>query len=259
MNLVKNKENIQLKFEKKTSEISKKNSKKDSIRKESIRKQSIRKKSLNKKDINAINSDNILEYAPKHEVRHRVFKKFEFLMLKLWNLNKDLVDYKYSDLDLIKMAINFEKGIFNGSIRLKQNFGIGGFWDVRFKSVYTQRFISVYYNLDPDSYINNKNLHNRFFQKEFTIDYLCTRMNCYKMFPEIYEEYFSQKNYEKELVEKSRTTLPVYENTGAFKCTKCKQKNTSYYQLQLSSGDEPSTLFITCHSINCGNRWKSRG
>jgi len=258
MNLIKNKENIQLKFEKKTSEISKKNSKKDSIRKESIRKQSIRKKSLNKKDINAINSDNILEYAPKHEVRHRVFKKFEFLMLKLWNLNKDLVDYKYSDLDLIKMAINFEKGIFNGSIRLKQNFGIGGFWDVRFKSVYTQRFISVYYNLDPDSYINNKNLHNRFFQKEFTIDYLCTRMNCYKMFPEIYEEYLSQKNYEKELVEKYNN--PVLDNSGQMKCRKCKKYNTVLLDLRMrKSADEPMTATILCIDKKCKFRYTCDG
>ena len=253
MNLVKRKENIQLKFEKKTSDTLKKNSKKDSIRKESIR-----KKSLNKKDINVVNSDNILEYAPKHEVRYKVFKKFEFLMLKLWELNKDLVDYKYSDFDLIKMAINLEKGIFNGSILLKQNRDIKGFWDIRFKELYTQRFIHIYYNLDPDSYINNKNLHNRFFQKEFTINYLCTRMNCYEMFPEIYEEYLSEKNYEQELVEKYNN--PVLDNSGQMKCRKCKKYNTVLLDLRMrKSADEPMTATILCIDKKCKFRYTCDG
>lgn len=256
MNLVKKKENIRLNFDQKSSDKSK-NSKKNS-KKDSIRKQSIRKKSLHKKDINVVNSDTILEYAPKHEVRHQVFKKFELLILKLWDLNKDLVDYKYSEFDLIKMAINLEKGIFNGSILLKQNYDIGGFWDIRFKAVYTQRFISIYYNLDPDSYINNKNLHIRFFQKEFTIHYLCTTMNCYEMFPEIYQKYFSQKNYEKELVEKYNN--PVLDNSGQMKCRKCKKYNTVLLDLRMrKSADEPMTATILCIDKKCKFRYTCDG
>ncbi|KAI3631037.1 hypothetical protein MIR68_010527 [Amoeboaphelidium protococcarum] len=42
--------------------------------------------------------------------------------------------------------------------------------------------------------------------------------------------------------------------TDQFKCGKCKQRKTKYYQLQTRSADEPMTTFVTC--VNCGNRWK---
>jgi len=43
-------------------------------------------------------------------------------------------------------------------------------------------------------------------------------------------------------------------STDQFRCGKCKQSKTTYYQLQTRSADEPMTTFITC--TNCGNRWK---
>jgi len=43
-------------------------------------------------------------------------------------------------------------------------------------------------------------------------------------------------------------------STDQFRCGKCKQYKTTYYQLQTRSADEPMTTFITC--TVCGNRWK---
>ena len=43
-------------------------------------------------------------------------------------------------------------------------------------------------------------------------------------------------------------------STGMFKCIKCKKNQTSYYQLQTRSADEPMTTFVTC--LNCNKRWK---
>ncbi|GHJ85449.1 hypothetical protein NliqN6_1851 [Naganishia liquefaciens] len=42
--------------------------------------------------------------------------------------------------------------------------------------------------------------------------------------------------------------------TDAFKCGKCGQNKTRYYQMQTRSADEPMTTFVTC--TNCNNRWK---
>lgn len=42
--------------------------------------------------------------------------------------------------------------------------------------------------------------------------------------------------------------------TFAFKCGKCGQNRTRYYQMQTRSADEPMTTFVTC--INCSNKWK---
>ena len=40
---------------------------------------------------------------------------------------------------------------------------------------------------------------------------------------------------------------------GLFKCERCKGKNTSYYQLQTRSADEPMTTYIQC--LNCNFTW----
>jgi len=42
--------------------------------------------------------------------------------------------------------------------------------------------------------------------------------------------------------------------TDQFKCGKCGQRKTIYYQMQTRSADEPMTTFVTC--VNCNNRWK---
>lgn len=42
--------------------------------------------------------------------------------------------------------------------------------------------------------------------------------------------------------------------TDIFKCGKCKNRKTTYHQLQTRSADEPMTTFVTC--VVCNNRWK---
>eukprot|EP00877_Chromochloris_zofingiensis_P012216 jgi/Chrzof1/7248/Cz02g16130.t1 len=43
-------------------------------------------------------------------------------------------------------------------------------------------------------------------------------------------------------------------STDQFQCGKCKQRKTTYYQLQTRSADEPMTTFVNC--VVCGNKWK---
>jgi transcription elongation factor S-II len=42
--------------------------------------------------------------------------------------------------------------------------------------------------------------------------------------------------------------------TDQFQCGKCKQRKTTFFQLQTRSADEPMTTFVTC--VVCNNRWK---
>ena len=41
--------------------------------------------------------------------------------------------------------------------------------------------------------------------------------------------------------------------TDEYKCSRCKSRDCTYYQLQVRCADEPMTTFINCQ--NCGNRW----
>ncbi|CAN0877190.1 Transcription elongation factor TFIIS [Linum grandiflorum] len=42
--------------------------------------------------------------------------------------------------------------------------------------------------------------------------------------------------------------------TDQFKCSRCGQRKTTYYQMQTRSADEPMTTYVTC--VNCNNHWK---
>ncbi|GAB2288063.1 hypothetical protein Dimus_022407 [Dionaea muscipula] len=47
---------------------------------------------------------------------------------------------------------------------------------------------------------------------------------------------------------------PPKATTDQFRCGRCGQRKTTYYQLQTRSADEPMTTFVTC--VNCNNHWK---
>jgi len=42
--------------------------------------------------------------------------------------------------------------------------------------------------------------------------------------------------------------------SSLFVCGRCKKNETTYYQMQTRSADEPMTTFISC--VNCGHHWK---
>lgn len=47
---------------------------------------------------------------------------------------------------------------------------------------------------------------------------------------------------------------PPKASTDKFKCGRCGKSQTTYYQMQTRSADEPMTTYVTC--VNCDNRWK---
>lgn len=55
-------------------------------------------------------------------------------------------------------------------------------------------------------------------------------------------------------IQEATTASDNQSETDMFRCGKCKQRKTKYYQMQTRSADEPMTTFVTC--INCNNRWK---
>lgn len=62
------------------------------------------------------------------------------------------------------------------------------------------------------------------------------------------------KRLHEENLKNAQTAKDNSAETDQFKCGKCHQRRTKYYQMQTRSADEPMTTFVTC--INCGNRWK---
>jgi len=109
--------------------------------------------------------------------------------------------------------------------------------------------VSLYDNLNPESYLKNVNLLGRV--KSGEIDIMCLPWSSpQELFPEHWEKLQEKKKAETEIMySKKRVAI-----TTKFKCPKCKKRECSYYELQVRSSDEPMTTFIDCQ--NCGYHWK---
>ena len=149
-----------------------------------------------------------------------------------------------------KIAKNIETGIFNSCIRLSDDKGIIKKWDnINFRNLYIHKAKSIYANLDPDSYIQNKTLLERVKNKEIE-SYKVGFLKHSELMPERWEELLSKK----EKIDKCKYEKRTEIATDLYRCSKCGQRKTTFFQLQTRSADEPMTNFVTC--LICGKRWK---
>ena len=147
-------------------------------------------------------------------------------------------------------AKDLEIGIFNASIDYANSLKIQTSWSCDlFAETYLNIAISIYSNLDKNSYIKNERLMDRLKEREF-LPHKLPYMNCEEIFPEIW----------KDIIEKlERKIKGAYEikqvsMTDQIKCGKCKNNKVTYYELQTRSGDEAITQYFNC--ICCGHKWK---
>ena len=114
--------------------------------------------------------------------------------------------------------------------------------------LYIQKVRSLHFNLGDSK---NPDLRARVLSNEISPSLLCELSS---------EELASDKmrtenqNIRKKMLEENIRGQQQQASTDQFKCSKCKQRKTTFYQLQTRSADEPMTTFVTC--VNCGNRWK---
>ena len=168
--------------------------------------------------------------------------------IKILNILMSIIDnINDKDKEYFKEV---ERNIFNYSIRKCIEINVVPTWDIYHRKIYINKARSLYTNLVPNNYINNKRLLLRLKNREFTPEQL-VNMNPQELFPEHWKKLIDEKyKRDKVLYETKKESM-----TDQFKCAKCKGRETCYYELQTRSADEPMTIFITC--LNCGNRWKN--
>jgi transcription elongation factor S-II len=183
---------------------------------------------------------------PNHPTRKRIYEKFQNLINKYIN-KKD-----YNLDDIMKIAINLERGIFNYTISIYPNKKINETWNNYFNNLYINRAVKIYNNLNPDSSLQNKKLLQRLLSKEFN-EFEITSFNSEQLFPEKWKELCDKHltNINDDIPEQIKLEDRA---DGLFKCGKCKSYKTEYNEKQTRSADEPTTKFCYCHK--CGNRWK---
>ncbi|KAJ9050898.1 transcription elongation factor TFIIS [Entomophthora muscae] len=142
-----------------------------------------------------------------------------------------------NDIDgniLMPLALEIEKTVFENA---------GGINDEYKKHIATLNF-----NLRD---LKNPELNERVISKSLPISKLCV-MSSTELASETKKKQL--EDMKKESLFKSQGASAAAAETDAFRCGKCKQRKTTYYQKQIRSADEPMTTFVTC--VNCDHRWK---
>jgi DNA-directed RNA polymerase subunit M/transcription elongation factor TFIIS len=118
----------------------------------------------------------------------------------------------------------------------------------QFRNHYVRKVRHMSLNLNPDTYIQNRGLFERFLSKEYTLDEI-VHLTETELFPELNRE-LAEKMFQREqrLLEGNRAAA-----TDQFICPRCHKRQCTYYEMQTRSADEPMTIFIQC--VNCGKRW----
>jgi len=145
---------------------------------------------------------------------------------------------------------DLERGIFNASIDEAKRRMIPQTWEhTTFVWIYRMVAKRAIGNFNPDSYIGNKLLIERWKEGEFTLDQI-GRWSPYELNPSQWKHLKDQQfRREKRILEGNLSMA-----TDRFRCSGCHKKMCSYYELQTRSADEPMTIFISC--LNCGKNWK---
>jgi transcription elongation factor S-II len=179
-------------------------------------------------------SDTDISQESIQEFREKMVEKFLILM-----------DGDY------KLSKNLEIGCYNATINYANNKGFLKKWDnPLFRQIYIQKCISLFTNLESNSYVKNENL-NELVKSGKIKAYDVGNMTPNQMFPESWASIIEEKVRKDRIAFEIRTEHTVQ---GVYKCGRCKNDRITYYQVQTRSADEPTTLFCTC--TKCGNKWK---
>lgn len=171
-----------------------------------------------------------------------------------YNKNKIREDFKelLSKLAISELEVNdLEIGVFNATIDYANNAKVQLSWKCQmFLEIYSNISRSIYSNIKADSYIGNDKLYDRMIHKKEFHPHMLPYMLCKDIFPERWKE-IDERN---QLRLKAAYEIKLVPMSDMIKCSRCKSKKVSYYELQTRSGDEASTLFMNC--LICGKKWK---
>jgi len=155
--------------------------------------------------------------------------------------NIEISIYKWS-VDHLKTSYNF----VNVNFEDKQPI-----WENKFfKFAYLRKTRSILFNL---THVDNIQFKEKILSNEISTRVIAD-LKPHEIYPDLYKKIFQK---EKRIEEKNKEEKLKYQNLNGVECLKCKSKNTTHYELQTRSADEPMTVFYTC--CDCENRWKDDG
>jgi transcription elongation factor S-II len=149
----------------------------------------------------------------------------------------------------IELSKKIEDSIYNYTLSQTEIKGIEpDIEDKYFKRIYVNKIITLYNNIDENSYVGNKHFLNRIINNDFDINEIAF-LSPQEINKEHWKKYLDRQSANDEFLYSRTAGI----RTNEYKCGRCKERNCTYYQLQVRCSDEPMTTFINC--LNCGNRW----
>jgi DNA-directed RNA polymerase subunit M/transcription elongation factor TFIIS len=145
---------------------------------------------------------------------------------------------------------DIEIGIYNWVIDYaNQKEYVKSWKNPKFFNVYIEKARSIVCNIDNTSYVQNTNLVERIRESEF-LPHELAFMKPENIFPDRWRNAVESlmKKYENAYENKAQAM------TNMFKCSKCKKRECTFYEMQTRSADESCTIFVRC--INCGHSWR---
>ena len=212
--------------------------------------------------------DDVVEEAPRVRISRKVQKidpqqlQFQFKSV----LEPEDVSKKTEVAERVKMIgvfqmvlkdhcneghiMDLERGVYNATLDDAKKHMIPLTWEHEtFRWMYKMIAKRTITNFHPDSYIGNKSLIERWKEGEFTLESI-GKWSPYDLNPANWKDLKDQQfRRDKRILEGNMAMA-----TDRFRCSQCKKKMCSYYELQTRSADEPMTIFISC--LNCGKHWK---
>ena len=172
-------------------------------------------------------------------------------------MSNELDKYRNSAVSKINKIIKdeyksrvIEKSIYNYCITYSTKNNISRNWsNILFKNLYLNKLISIYSNIDNDSYLKNLNFRELILKDKIDLEEIAN-MSQYDIFPERWKYLIDEKIKKDKLLSEMKPN----EMTDQFRCGKCGERKCSYFAAQTRSADEPMTIFVTC--LNCNNRFK---
>ncbi len=146
-------------------------------------------------------------------------------------------------------VIHLEAIVYKHCIQGVRKMNIVPDWkNSQFVNYYIRKIRHISINLNPNTYIQNKNLYERYRSGETSLEEILVLTET-ELFPERNRE-LAEKMFlrEQRLLEGNRAAA-----TDQFRCPRCSKRQCTFYEMQTRSADEPMTIFIQC--VNCGKRW----
>jgi DNA-directed RNA polymerase subunit M/transcription elongation factor TFIIS len=151
------------------------------------------------------------------------------------------------------LLVRVEKSVYNWTIQYADTKNIIKSWtDKRFMHIYTCKIRNMLTYMSSNTYLpesDRNHVVSQLVQGVIDCDNIAF-MKPHEIMPNKWDSFVDKKIKKDDNIINNRQNA----KTDQFKCAKCKKRECSYYELQVRSADESSTIFITC--LNCGHRWR---